>query len=1316
MFNILKKLIQKLFSRHKKETRSSQRTFNVKVYTNTPSEHLDECSGDKTFEKDKKGELEKESEQPSISVKAAVEISSDESSDNEIIDVESLELEEENDQITVPTEEIGTVETEEVVITSLNDSEEPGEDENVRDDKIEELELGEESDQSSGFVEEAVEISSDESSDNEIIDVESLELEEENDQITVPTEEIGTVETEEVVITSLNDSEEPGEDENVRDDKIEELELGEESDQSSGFVEEAVEISSDESTDNEITEKVSLELEEDDQITVSIEESETVETGEDTVTNLDDSGEDDEKEELIPEEESEQPTAYVEEAVESSLEESSDNEVIEKTESEQKQTGISATEEENIEVSEVQDVTQSFEEEEDEDNLTIEEALESMKKKKRVRRTKTLEIKEPVEQVVVDTSNLDMKYQNIDVDINDFDTMMNQLVGKLSADKLIGLDLLQIAGNDELKKKIHARAIGHLKVNYNKSSVVLYEGINEIVVSLVIIALDHYDGSLWDHVQDEYNNLYVGRSEQRVNALIRKILAQSSNEPNNRYINYVIRQTITPSYFVPDFITFAFDIYKDTFKYELIDNSNILNEVLANVFIDISSKYESKNNQFKSKAKSYKLIKTIRDIIDNIDWFSELIEYTKIILKYLDTYYWNESKRNLPYFDYFEPFFKDWISKNKIFFEAKERSNHEKVQWNATYSLKGVNVLLHIPDHLISREYPANSIRIVVSHGSEVVKVIDRPTITEVVGSNLIIGNDVVLENPIGKVNYKIYSNSDVIFDSKKTLYREFLFFSENHNEIKQGSKYVGNIDVVGTDIKAIKNIEVYYTNQFYSIGNLVLNEHESIMMDDRAVYTSYSDDKMLVGTKSTKAYISESIHHLDIYTEVLGLIFTCPKMDDKRIQLQVNNSRYLITDLSERGIGDYTICEMSLDGYTVQGFNYIAVKELNTDSTLFKQSYFYCPEYTHKCKLHNDEIVLNINCNLVEGKEYIADTKKDNMFELPFTSQYFESELYLVPKVDIPVYRIEDGVWKPFREEISIKDITTYSKIWIDGIDFSQVKVSLPNKFVTDKLAVNYRDNKAYLPCAMIKGLESNGYAKCSINFYKDSLSVDSLNVYYRAVVDYKSMYMKYENDDSVSISFNYFGKDDITVKLFKGEECVCDVTTTDKPVHIKVPNIEKFTAYKIQILGGTNDIFSMNANQYNMYRKENIFFYDANDIVGHTFNIDQGRGEVYDQDNDEWYDKKLSFKYTTVHVDSMIEEDLYKVTVKHFDQKRRYKNNLQLLLTSEIVDGKFWCDISSEGDLLLYDNIAKSIVFIENKSTRKNLDIQEYRISYVE
>lgn len=1215
MFNILKKLIQRLFSRQKKETRSSQRASNVKVYTNKTSEHLGECSEDETLE----------------------------------------------------------------------------------EGKNEELGLEEEREQTSGYVEETVEISSDNSSDNEITEKVGLESEEVNNQITVSTEESETVETEEVAVTSLDDS---GEDEVIEDDKKEELNPEEESEQSSGFVEEPIEISSDESSENEITEKINLELEEkNDQITASTEEAVTI------LNDSEEAVEDDKKEELGPED-----------TVDTSLEESSDNEIIKNTESEERQTGILAAEEETIEVSENQDGTQSFEEEEDEDNLTIEEALESMKKKKRVRRTKTLEIKEPVEHVVVDTSNLDMKYQNIAVDFNDFDTMMNQLVGKLSADKLIGLDLLQIAGNDELKKKIHTRAIEHLKVNYKKSSVVLYEGINEIVVSLVIIALDHYDGSLWDHVQDAYNDLYVGRSEQRVNALIRKILAQSSNEPNNRYINYVIRQTITPSYFVPDFITFAFDIYKDTFKYELIDNSNIINEVLANVFIDISSKYESKNNQFKSKAKSYKLIKTIRDIIDNIDWFSELIEYTKIILKYLDTYYWNESKKNLPYFDYFEPFFKDWISKNKIFFEAKERSNHEKVQWNATYSLKGINVLLHIPDHLISREYPANSIKIVVSHGSEVVKVIDRPTITEVVGSNLIVGNDVVLENPIGKVNYKIYSDSTVIFDSKKALYREFLFFSENHNEIKQGSKYVGNIDVVGKNIKAIKNIDVYHTSQFYSIGNLMLNEHESIMMDDRVVYTSHSDEKMLVGTKSTKAYVSESIHQLDIYTEVLGLIFTCPKMDNKRIQLQVNDSRYLITDLTERSIGDYTICEMSLDGYTVQGFNYIAVKELNTDSTLFKQSYFYCPEYTHKCKLHGGEIVLNINCDIVEGKEYIADTKKDNMFELPFTSQYFESELYLVPKVDIPVYRIEDGVWKPFKEEISIKDITTYSKIWIDGIDFSQVKVSLPNKCVIDRLAVNYRDNKAYLPCAMIKGLESNGYANCSINFYKDSLSVDSLNVYYRAVLDHKSMYMRYEEDDNVSISFNYFGKDDITVKLFKGEECVYDVTTTDKPVRIKVPNIEKFTAYKIQILGGINDIFSMNANQYNMYRKENIFFYDANDIVGHTFKIDQGRGEVYDQDNDEWYDKKLSFKHTTVHVDSMIEEDLYMVTVKHFDQKRRYKKSLQLLLTSEIVDGKFWCDISSEGDLLLYDNIAKSIVFIENKSTRKNLDIQEYRISYVE
>ena len=84
MFNILKKLIQRLFSRQKKETRSSQRASNVKVYTNKTSEHLGECSEDETLEEGKNEELglEEEREQTSGYVEETVEISSDNSSDN----------------------------------------------------------------------------------------------------------------------------------------------------------------------------------------------------------------------------------------------------------------------------------------------------------------------------------------------------------------------------------------------------------------------------------------------------------------------------------------------------------------------------------------------------------------------------------------------------------------------------------------------------------------------------------------------------------------------------------------------------------------------------------------------------------------------------------------------------------------------------------------------------------------------------------------------------------------------------------------------------------------------------------------------------------------------------------------------------------------------------------------------------------------------------------------------------------------------------------------------------------------------------------
>lgn len=177
MFNILKKLIQRLFSRQKKETRSSQRASNVKVYTNKPSEHLDECSEDETLEEGKNEELglEEEREQTSGYVKETVEISSDNSSDNDITEKVGLESEEVINQITVSTEESETVETEEVAVTSLDNS---GEDEVIEDDKKEELEPEEESEQSSVFVEEPIEISSDESSENEITEKINLELEE----------------------------------------------------------------------------------------------------------------------------------------------------------------------------------------------------------------------------------------------------------------------------------------------------------------------------------------------------------------------------------------------------------------------------------------------------------------------------------------------------------------------------------------------------------------------------------------------------------------------------------------------------------------------------------------------------------------------------------------------------------------------------------------------------------------------------------------------------------------------------------------------------------------------------------------------------------------------------------------------------------------------------------------------------------------------------------------------------------------------------------------------------------------------------------
>ena len=177
------------------------------------------------------------------------------------------------------------------------------------------------------------------------------------------------------------------------------------------------------------------------------------------------------------------------------------------------------------------------------------------------------------------------------------------MVEKIAANRLIGYDLLQLAGNDELKERIHAKAKEYLKINYRRSASNLNVGRGEIVISLILIALEHYDGAYWDYVYDEYEDFYEPRSKQKVDAMIRRILAYYSNG-ENRYINYVIRHAITPKHFIKDFISFVFDIYEETFKCELIDGNNAMNEILSNIFIDVSNKYENANGTFGTNAKT----------------------------------------------------------------------------------------------------------------------------------------------------------------------------------------------------------------------------------------------------------------------------------------------------------------------------------------------------------------------------------------------------------------------------------------------------------------------------------------------------------------------------------------------------------------------------------------------------------------------------------------------------------------------------------------------------------------------------------------
>ena len=218
-----------------------------------------------------------------------------------------------------------------------------------------------------------------------------------------------------------------------------------------------------------------------------------------------------------------------------------------------------------------------------------------------------------------------------------------QLERHVREHKSIGRLLINAYAKEEEFDDIHVQAIKELRKGLNSFYGTQID--KEIVfVSLTIIALQTYDGSFYEHVEDVYGELFEEYGKQRVEALIRdtlRALSPSEEYEVSRLINTVIKNTLVPLPFLGNYFEFCFDIYEKNFDHNVPDN---LVPELKDVFEGIREATATEGDGLTLGGgvnKSYKLIRTTKQIISESKDLDDLVWLTGRIIAIIDRYYWN---------------------------------------------------------------------------------------------------------------------------------------------------------------------------------------------------------------------------------------------------------------------------------------------------------------------------------------------------------------------------------------------------------------------------------------------------------------------------------------------------------------------------------------------------------------------------------------------------------------------------------------------------------------------------------------------------
>ncbi len=869
---------------------------------------------------------------------------------------------------------------------------------------------------------------------------------------------------------------------------------------------------------------------------------------------------------------------------------------------------------------------------------------------------------------------------------------------------MIGNQLIELINDNTIISKIHRESIQQLKTLLKKRCSV-YDIDSEIIyISLTLIALLNYDGNYYDHVAETYSELYEIYTEQKIEGQIRNVLSKYKNEKSEEYriISSVLKNAIVPKFYLPSFFEFIFDIYRLNFDYG-IDPQSDLNEEFSFVYDGIKKDLNFENDSLNLKVtnKTYSLIKSTKDLILEVDKVNELITLSISVLKIIDNYYW--SNLDLDYEnEYFKYGFDYWKQKiSNSIQKIKTRNIEFKSMWEPEFKLDGNKIYLVIPNHKIKSFYNFEDLIIEITNGESLVYKNDSLNVYDIIGGYRIENEDVLIDDPIGNLRYKLMCGNDVIYDSKEKLYRKHIFFNSAGKEMKNNRDYEGVAIICNKE--KVNNIQLMSEHENYIIGFINVKIGDYFKINEEIFnFTTIQSPGILGKPKKGKCIIENQ--EMPIYEEVDGIIYETENELNK-VVIVINGKRYRLNEvecvIKKRGNYNNILVKPKFENG-----KYDVIFEENEGGSYHQTEIFKFildKEFEYYIEqISSDEYLVTIN--------YLKNTynKSINCDIDDICLIKFEDISFAI-QINIPLFKLDNENWKNILENyIWIKDLNSYSNLRINGFDFTKVCVNDENGNLLTTLFPSTSKYYFDLSIGTLKSYESHNYI--TLDFYNDDKKIGVLYCYCQCILDNNKTHFWYdEQKDSFNGIISYFGKGNIIVKVLDQFETTICEKRVDNEEEFLLENLKSFENYKLQIVDKKIG-FTLEKDKV-IYAK-NIKYYSMKNFVGRYFPIYLVN---FDQMIEKKFTRKSRLLYSTyIEILEAVNEYEFTGNIYVYKGDKRYLdriNPVEIEFTSDINEGQIEASITKDGDGLFNDFEHHTILNATDSKTA--IDIFSYVIN---